>query len=392
MLHKCLVAALLLCLGGCTPDMPKENIQTPHEVGAMYNLTGEQASIDTASLQGVNLALKLLKEKKAYGISNLNLTVRNGSSDVRLIAQQAEELAEIPNLIGMIGFSDNDMVLAAAPAAAQHKKFFLTSGATSPLLPRHIPEYVFLVAFGDNVQAAAGAQYAFQKLRLKKVFILFEIEMDYAHLLTRYFKDSFEHLGGKIIGEEQFTGDQLDTVDSVLEKVKSLQTPPDFLFVACGPAEAPILLKKIRAAGFQQPVFGGDGFDTVALTQASAETRGQVYFTTHVFLDPASKNHLVVDFIKNFTDVYHTPPPNAFAALGFDTVNLLANAIQRAMSYDSSALLKAIGNTQDFEGVTGKISYQNGSHVPTKSVTLIQLENGTRTEAANFIPKYIPAP
>ena len=42
----------------------------------------------------------------------------------------------------------------------------------------------------------------------------------------------------------------------------------------------------------------------------------------------------------------------------------------------SEAIKEALAKVDGFEGVTGTITYENGSHVPTKSVTLNKFENG----------------
>ncbi|MEZ4678407.1 MAG: hypothetical protein R2932_29740 [Caldilineaceae bacterium] len=52
-----------------------------------------------------------------------------------------------------------------APAAAAAQRLFLTSGATSPQLPAQVPDYLYLACFGDNVQAAAAAEWALRNWR-----------------------------------------------------------------------------------------------------------------------------------------------------------------------------------------------------------------------------------
>ena len=69
------------------------------------------------------------------------------------------------NVSALFGLSDTDAVLAAAPPAAAAETLFLTSGATSPQLAEQIPTYLYLACFGDNDQAAAGAEYARQTLK-----------------------------------------------------------------------------------------------------------------------------------------------------------------------------------------------------------------------------------
>ena len=69
--------------------------------------------------------------------------------------------------------------------------------------------------------------------------------------------------------------------------------------------------------------------------------------------------------MKEFSEAYKqkfgSPPPNAFAPLGFDSVNLLATAIERAGSIQPDAVRSALANTRDFEGLVGKIAYSPGA-------------------------------
>ena len=53
------------------------------------------------------------------------------------------------------------------------------------------------------------------------------------------------------------------------------------LFVAAGPDDAGPLVRELRAAGYRQPIMGGDSFDSPELIQAARQTGGGVYFTTH---------------------------------------------------------------------------------------------------------------
>jgi branched-chain amino acid transport system substrate-binding protein len=79
--------------------------------------------------------------------------------------------------------------------------------------------------------------------------------------------------------------------------------------------------------------------------------------------------------------LYGYAPENAFSALGYDTVRLLAEAIDRSGSSDPEAILESLGNTSGFKGVTGDISYQNGSRIPDKDVTIISIIDGEITDS-----------
>ena len=97
----------------------------------------------------------------------------------------------------IVGLSDTDQVLAAAPIAARAGVPFVTSGATSPLLPADVPNWLFLACFGDNAQAAASAQYASEQLGAQLRCRPLRPELDYTRLLATYFQRSFRAQGGQ---------------------------------------------------------------------------------------------------------------------------------------------------------------------------------------------------
>jgi branched-chain amino acid transport system substrate-binding protein len=109
-------------------------------------------------------------------------------------------------------------------------------------------------------------------------------------------------------------------------------------------------------------------------------------------MDPNSGDEGVKEFIAAYDKEYGHNPENAFAALGYDTMRLMVDAIGRAGSTDSKAIQRAIQDTKDFRGVTGNISYLNGSHVPQKGVTIVAVKGGRFTLGAEIVPEKVPAP
>ena len=117
-----------------------------------------------------------------------------------------------------------------------------------------------------------------------------------------------------------------------------------------------------------------------------------MFFTTHALMDAASGTDGIKKFIAAYKAEYGNDPENAFAALGYDTVYLLADAIKRAGGTDSAAIKTALEATKDFPGITGKITFSADSHVPQKGVTVIDIENGALTLGGEVVPVKVPAP
>ena len=100
----------------------------------------------------------------------------------------------------------------------------------------------------------------------------------------------------------------------------------------------------------------------------------------------------VTGSIAAYKAEYGNDPENAFAALGYDTVYLMVDAIKRAGGTDSAAVKAAIESTKDFKGITGLITFNAGSHVPQKGVTIIAIEGGKLTLGGEVVPVKVPAP
>jgi branched-chain amino acid transport system substrate-binding protein len=97
-------------------------------------------------------------------------------------------------------------VLAAAPVAARSRRLFLTSGATSPLLPQQVPDYLYLARFSDNVQAAAAAETAWDELDARTAAVLYAADNTYTDLLQGYFRDRLTGLGGTVSSVRAYPG------------------------------------------------------------------------------------------------------------------------------------------------------------------------------------------
>jgi len=365
--------------------------KTPIRIGALHNVTGSLSSIGQPSLDGALLAAKQLNERGGVLGRPVELVARDGRSDPAVVAASTRELVRMPHMAAITGLNDTEMALAAAPVAEKARMVFLTSGATSPKVPLEFPRFYFMTCFGDNTQAAAGAEYAHGALGLKTAWLLFDDTTDFTVLLAGYFKERYTALGGQILGEDTYAGGMLDFSQQIA-RVLALPTPPDMLYVSAGPDDIGRLIKQMREAGLDQPIFGGDGYDTPLLLDTAGAAAHDTYFTTHVFLDPSQAPPLVRQFVADYEAEYGVPPDTAFAALAYDAVMLVASAIERAGSAKQKEIADTIELTDGFPGVTGAISFTPGTHIPEKEVTIVHIVGDKPTLAAVIKPQEVPAP
>lgn len=380
------LAVVAVFVAGLIPiDAVETAAGEPVTIGALFDLTGSQAGLDIPSAKGARLAAAQANADGGVLGRRLQLVIRDGESDPDVLTSRtAELLKEHPSISALMGLSDTDMVLAAAKVAASAKRLFLTSAATSPLLPQDVPTYLFLACFGDNVQAAAGAEWAYGERGARTASVLFNASMSYTKLLHGYFQARFAELGGVINDVQSY---KLDDYSDAVKRLK----PADVIYVAAGPSDAPLVTKALGDAGVSTTILGGDGFDSETTWRDHPELSG-VYFTTHAYLGADNLNPRVMAFRKAYLEAYPDNTPDAFSALGYDAVNLLIAAIKQAQSSKPRDILTGLGEIKEFDGVTGTLSYPPGGRIPTKSVTILGIKSGERFLVRDWVPKKVPQP
>jgi branched-chain amino acid transport system substrate-binding protein len=380
-----LVAALL---AGSAAAFAADTIK----IGGTYNLTGGMASLDVPAANGSKLAVKQINAAGGVLGRQIQYILYDGKTDSATNGNIATQLTSSDKVVAIVGNTDSDSALAIGPIAQKAGIPYLTAGATSPQLPNQVGDNMFLEPFGDNVQAAAGAEFAVNRLGAKSCWLLWDKGAEYTTLLAKYFKARYAELGGKIVLEDTYTQGDTD-FSAQITRLRALQPQPTLLYVAALQAsDAGAIAKQIRDAGIKLPMVGGDGYDGPELVGVGGSGAENVYFSTHSLMDPKSGSAKMKAFITAYNKEYGHDPESAFAALGYDAVYLMVDAIKRAGSADPKAIRNALAATKGFEGVTGAITYQPGQRIPQKTVTIVAIKNGAYTLGALVVPQKVPAP
>jgi branched-chain amino acid transport system substrate-binding protein len=354
------------------------------KLGALYNLTGGMSSIDAPALNGAKLQAKLINEKGGLLGKQIEVMGIDTKTDQKAAATGAKR-ALASKVIAGLGYGDTTFVMAAAPLFQQKGVPFITSGATHPMLPKWVGDYMFMTPFGDDDQSFAIADYTVKKLRVKNVVVWTDNSMDFTKALSKFYKQRLNELGANVVLEDFFMMGDKD-FSAQIARLKNASPKADAVFISAIPNEAGLTVKQIREAGLTLPIVSGDGFDTELVTTVPGDKlANDVYFSTHTYREDNRPE--VLAFVKAYEKEYGRPPENAFAALGFDAVGLIANAIKRAGTTEGKALRVALASTMGFKAVTGEISYTRPSGVPMKGVSIISVHNGKYKVEEIWFPK-----
>ena len=403
-----IVVVAAACGGSASgPGSSASPSPSPIRIGAVYDLTGSQSALDAPSLDGARLAVDRINAAGGLLGRRVELLERDGQSSPAMARAAVRSLVRA-GASAIIGLSDNAQVLAAAPIAAHARIPFLTSGATSPLLPLEVPDWLFLASFGDNVQAAAGAEYASQTLGTSAVAIIYDAALESARALQHYFSESYRAQHGHVVFDAGFHpatddvakvlsalspkpiyGGDGDADDPVVGHTRPVR--PDLLYVAVGSTYAAVVVRALRAAGYVQPIMGGDSYGNAELFAAAAQTGGGVSFTTQAAFGMTHGTAAMRRFAQRYQAAYGRAPENSAAGLGYDAVNLVARAVRAARSADPAVIRDALAATRGFRGVTGAVSLARGGATPRRQVAVVAVDSRPRL-AAVITPQFVPKP
>jgi branched-chain amino acid transport system substrate-binding protein len=357
-------------------------------VGGLFALTGDDAALDRPTADGARLAAREINAAGGVLGRSLELIVRDTQTAMETTARAASRMVAEDRVVAVIGFANTDPVLAAAPAIHAAGLPFITPGATSPRIPAQAGPRVFLACFGDNAQAAAGAEFAFRRFG-KRAALLFNDGVEYTRLLGGYFRTRWRELGGTFAFEDHYP-DKTTDVAAHVGRLAALKPRPDVFYVAAMAYDAGAIVKQYRAAGLTGPILGGDAYDAPEFVKEAGRAGDRVFFTTHALMEGAGVSPAVRAFAGAYRAAYGRAPESAFAALGYDTVRLLADAIRRGDGTGADAIQRALEATRSFDGVTGAISFSAASHVPSKPITVIEVRDGKFTLGAALTPQRVP--
>lgn len=339
------------------------------KVGVVSPITGATATFGQENVNGIKLAYEKIK-KAAANTRKFDLVIEDDKSDAIESTTATRKLINIDKISAMIGEPTSSLALASAPIVQEAKIPFITPTATN-IKVTQVGDYISRACFTDDFQGVVMAKFAVNTLKKKKGLVLIENTSDYSKGLAKSFTDEFLKMGGKLASTDELTYAAKDTdFQSLMRKVK--RANPDFIFVPGYYVEVGLIIKQARSLGINVPFLGGDGWDSPKLFEiAGAAVKGS-YISNH--FAPDDKDPVVQNFVKDYKKVYGVNP-GGFAALGYDALGIMNAAIQKAKSTKPADINAALVATKDYQGVTGKITF-DANRNPKKAAVVLEAKEG----------------
>jgi branched-chain amino acid transport system substrate-binding protein len=357
------------------------------KIACVASVSGDTKPWGDDQFAGAKLAVDEFNEAGGLQGKKIELILQDAGSKQDQ-AKTAAEKALGDKVIGIVGEVSSGNTIQIAKSAWEKGVPVIAVGATRTDLT-DTGSNVWRVCYTDDFQGPVMAKFAYDKLNLRNIAVLTDNNLPYSQGLSASFKAKFVQLGGTIVEEAFYEsgGKQAPEYSSQLTEIKAKN--PDGLFCSGYFPEVGPIAQQAKKAGLNVKILGGDGWDSDQILVGGGDAILGGYFCNHY--NNADTRTQVQDFLKKWRAKNNgRDPATTMGALGYDATALMLDALKRAKSLDSKALMAAIEETNGYQGVSGEISLKGNNGNPPKRAIVVEVTKKNGANWQKFAVDYTP--
>jgi branched-chain amino acid transport system substrate-binding protein len=324
------------------------------KIGVLLPLTGDAAFYGESILQAVDFAAEQINESGGINGNKLKVIAEDSKGSPR----------EGVTAFNKLGDAISSVTLAIAPIANKNNIVVLSPLSSAPEIT-NAGDYIFRNVPSDLLGGKVAAHFAIKNQNWKSLAILF-VNNDFGTGLANAFIEEASILGGTILAKETYNFGSTD-FRAQLTKIK--YADPDAIFFVAY-QEASTILIQSKELGLKSNFLGTGLVEDPKIIEIAGEAAEGVFFTQLPYT-PDLPFSSTKNFVKAFKETYNIEP-NILAAYGFDSMNILAFALNNS-DLNSKSIKNELYKIKEYEGVTGIISFDmNGDVAQPMGVKIIK--------------------
>src|SRR5690625_268422 len=335
------------------------------KIGVVSFITGSGAAYGEAITSGLESAQE---EINAQGDVHIELLIEDSAGEADQALSAAQKLMNSEAIIGLIGPTLSTEFEVVAPVADQNGLPILGTSVTAEGIPQ-IGDYVFRNSISEAAAIPASVEKAVEAYDAESVALMYGNDDVFTKSGYDSMKQAAEDLGLEILTTETFQQGQSD-YKAQLSKIK--QVDPDIILASALYNEGAVIMKQARSMGIDVPFVGGNGFNSPQVIEIADDDADGLIVATPWFT--GKEEDKVQDFVSKFEEEYGKQP-DQFAAQSYDALHVMADALKRAGEADPEKLYEALGETEDFEGILGTMSFDEEGDIVMDPIVLT-IEDG----------------
>ena len=341
------------------------------KIGIMVPTTGSEATYGKDMENAIQIAVDEINAEGGILGKKVVTTTGDAACDAQMATAAASKLvsSDVTAVVG--GYCSGATLPTLSIYGDANVPLVIPAANSTKLIPNN-PGNAFMIN-GTGAHQAQKAVGLFEKLGSEKIAIVHQGD-GYSEDLAKITNDVWEEAGHEVVAFEVVNKGEQD-FSSLVTNVRSKN--PDLLYWTAYYADGGMLIKQLRQGGYEGEIVVGDGSNSPKLMEIAGNAAEGVYVTSNPLVEylPAAKKFME-DYKARFNN-----DPGPYSALSYDGLYLVADAIERAGSADKAAIVKALKETQGFEGLAGKVSFTEDNVLAESNFVVLQAKGGSWTNA-----------
>jgi branched-chain amino acid transport system substrate-binding protein len=324
------------------------------KIGFFAPITGPAAADGMSAKNAVELGLKEVNETGGINGKKVDLIIYDDRLKAEEAVAIASRLMERDKVVGVVSGSYSGPTRVVAPIFQKAGMPMVAGYAVHPDVTwnpntKTPNDFIFRNGFLGEVEGAAAAEFAVKDLKAERMSII-SMDNDFGRSISAGFAERAEKLGAVILTKQMYKFPGEKDFRPYLTTIK--EGNPDVIFAAGYYNEAASIVRQAKELGIKSQILGEEGFDSPKFLEIAGDAAEGVIIATN--LDRDDPRPVVQNFLKNYRSAYGHDA-DMVGASSYDAFMILVDAIKKAGT-DPKAIQKALLETKDYDGLTGKIS------------------------------------
>jgi len=360
------------------------------KIGFFAPITGPAAADGMSAKNAVELALKEVNEAGGIHGKKVDLIVYDDRLKAEEAVAIANRLIERDKVVGVVSGSYSGPTRVVAPIFQKAGMPMVAGYAVHPDVTwnpntKTPNDFIFRNGFLGEVEGAAAAEFAVKDLKAERMSII-SMDNDFGRSISAGFAERAEKLGATILTKQMYKFPGEKDFRPYLTTIK--EGNPDVIFAAGYYNEAASIVRQAKELGIKSQILGEEGFDSPKFLEIAGDAAEGVIIATNLNRD--DPRPVVQNFLKNYRSAYGHDA-DMVGASSYDAFMILVDAVKKAGT-DPKAIQKALLETKDYDGLTGKISrFAQGEVVKPVQIQIVK-EGRFRRKAIIDDPEIITPP
>ncbi|RYL95513.1 branched-chain amino acid ABC transporter substrate-binding protein [Sporolactobacillus sp. THM7-7] len=218
----------LVLITGCSSSSSSGSSdgKTVIKIASQTPLSGGSATAGDAIKNGAQLAIDDYKKKFSDKGFDIQLAPYDDQADPKKGVANAQLMGSDNKVLGVVGHYNSGVAIPSSEVYEKNNIALVSPAATAIDVTDRGLKTVNRVVARDDFQGPAGANYAVQTLKAKKIFVI-QDKTAYGSGLAEQFRDQAKKLGAQIVGYEGITVGEKD-FNGVISQAASKK--PDLIY------------------------------------------------------------------------------------------------------------------------------------------------------------------